>query len=444
MPEPKPQIPAIIAMKGQACTGKSKWARFLATALQCPVIDQDDFLSSMSTLHHHHNSQILDDIAFEAACRSAITHLRLKFKVIVDSPLSHRTRLDQLIQLSATTSARLIIVECRPRDLYEWEEWLEGRDTSSGDYWHKPSTWEDLQDACEENPDYDDSDVSKLIVDTSVNVPPYQLHFAVDEFIDSLEVRREELPQWIPDIMRAGDDKITEIEEEQQIYTNFLFFKFSYDWKENADKVSCGKCLGPISDSIYNCNQFRVLLHKKCAESSQSVKISHSDTLRFFPETSDYNFLSTRRCNRCAEQNKSFSSDCEGCLFETHLKCDILPTVVHHEGHEHPLLFRISPISEDTLFTAFQCNACGDPGMHVSYFCNICNFKVHVKCLFLPRFMKNIHHRHVLMRKCSFQLDGSEVLCDGCETRRNPKYWIYNCDDPECDFSCHLNCKTFL
>lgn len=119
-------------LSSEGCCLHMGTLRFLATALQCPVIDQDDLLLSMSTLHHHHNSQILDDIAFEAACRSAITHLRLKLLL----PPSHRTRLDQLIQLSATTSARLIIVECRPRDMYEWKEWLEGRDTSSGDYWY--------------------------------------------------------------------------------------------------------------------------------------------------------------------------------------------------------------------------------------------------------------------------------------------------------------------
>ncbi|TYH42540.1 hypothetical protein ES332_D11G070500v1 [Gossypium tomentosum] len=116
---------------------------------------------------------------------SASTQLHLGISVIIDSPLSHRTHLDRLISLAASAGARLLIVECRPSDEAKWRERLEGRDKS----WHKPTSWEELQElikgygGCTE---YDVGDVPKMVVDTTApNLGVEELVSSVVRFIAS-------------------------------------------------------------------------------------------------------------------------------------------------------------------------------------------------------------------------------------------------------------------
>ncbi|GFZ09141.1 hypothetical protein Acr_20g0009490 [Actinidia rufa] len=64
-------------------------------------------------------AKYLDDQSFQAVYQMALSQLWLGLDLIIDTSFSCRTYLDQLLQLSASTGASLVIVECKPQDKYE-------------------------------------------------------------------------------------------------------------------------------------------------------------------------------------------------------------------------------------------------------------------------------------------------------------------------------------
>ncbi|KAK1568016.1 hypothetical protein Q3G72_019424 [Acer saccharum] len=179
------ETPMIIAMKGHPGSGKTTLARSLASTLRIPLIDKDDVRDSTFSLQNslHSSSSLLNDLSYDAVFRVASTQLNLGLSVIVDSPLSCRARLDDLLRSAAPAGARLIIVECKPSDEAEWRRRLETRGGSS---WHKPSTWDDMERLLQGYggcTDYDVGDVPKVIVDTTAPVELEELVSRVLEFI---------------------------------------------------------------------------------------------------------------------------------------------------------------------------------------------------------------------------------------------------------------------
>lgn len=89
----------------------------------------------------------------------------------MDSPLSRRAHLDRILELAARTGARVVVVECKPRDEAEWRRRLERRSkVECGSSWHKPSTWEEMEKLLEGYEgcwDYDIGEVPRLVVDTT-------------------------------------------------------------------------------------------------------------------------------------------------------------------------------------------------------------------------------------------------------------------------------------
>ncbi|KAK3183359.1 hypothetical protein Dsin_030645 [Dipteronia sinensis] len=181
--EKRIETPMIIAMKGHPGSGKTTLARSLASALRIPLIDKDDIRDSTFSIQNSQHSLLLNDLSYDAAFRVASTQLNLGLSVVIDSPLSCRARLDDLLRSAAPAGARVIIVECKPSDEAEWRRRLETRGGSS---WHKPSTWHDLErllqgyGGCTE---YDVGDVPKVMVDTTAPVELEELVSRLLEFI---------------------------------------------------------------------------------------------------------------------------------------------------------------------------------------------------------------------------------------------------------------------
>ena len=198
--------PKIIAMKGHPCTGKSTLARSVAEDLKCPLFAHDDVRDSIAFLQESLETKCLDEQSHEAICQIALTHLRLRMDVIIDSSLCRQTYLDQLLQISASAGASLVIVECKPEDKYEWQLWLELRGanagntkTSSGEpCWYKPSNWEDL-----ETGDYETGDVSKITVDTTRYVKVGDLVFAIQRLSNSPGIHCIDYHDWVDKLAKG-------------------------------------------------------------------------------------------------------------------------------------------------------------------------------------------------------------------------------------------------
>ncbi|GMP66893.1 hypothetical protein CsSME_00027064 [Camellia sinensis var. sinensis] len=188
MEDGKSESPLIVAMKGHPGTGKSTLAQSIATSLKCPLIDKDDVRDSTYTLQLSVPPELLNDLSYDVVWRVASTQLRLGLNVVLDSPLSRRAHLDRLLQLAADAGARLLVVECVPKDKAEWRRRLERRGAAEGASWHKPSTWRDLERLLEAYGGcsaYDVGDVPKLVLDTTAPVGVAELVSAVIRFIDS-------------------------------------------------------------------------------------------------------------------------------------------------------------------------------------------------------------------------------------------------------------------
>jgi predicted kinase len=185
--------PFIIAMKGHPGTGKSTLARALAKTLGLPLLDKDDIRNCTVPLQpllpQSQSQPLLNDLSYCTMFAIARTQVHLGLSVILDSPLSNRSRLDEVVALGVK---RVIVVECRPGDETEWRRRLEERGREGGGtQGHKPATWEELTrlkegyNGCDE---YDVGDTAeKIVIDTTaVGVTIGDLVTKVVELITSL------------------------------------------------------------------------------------------------------------------------------------------------------------------------------------------------------------------------------------------------------------------
>ncbi|KAJ3670053.1 hypothetical protein LUZ60_010377 [Juncus effusus] len=185
------QYPYIIAMKGHPGTGKSTLAEALSTSLHIPLLDKDDIrdctLPLQPLLPSASSQSLLNDLSYSTLFSIACTQIKLNISVIIDSPLSNRSRLDELVKMGAE---RVIVVECKPRDEEEWKRRLEERGRLTKGTGHKPSTWEELSklregyNGCDE---YEIGEgVQKITVDTTeVGVTTEMIVDKVLQFINT-------------------------------------------------------------------------------------------------------------------------------------------------------------------------------------------------------------------------------------------------------------------
>ncbi|THG04945.1 hypothetical protein TEA_012167 [Camellia sinensis var. sinensis] len=473
------KLKLIIAMKGHPCTGKTTMAQKLAKALNCPLLADDDVRRCIAqkdlppppptTTTTTTETERLNNLSFGILCEIASIQLRMGHQLIIDLSLHHEAHLEKLLQLSASTKARLVIVECIPRDRYEWKQWLEHRSESEEmPFCYKPSTWDDLNSILLElynNSDYDMKHVPKLVIDTTEYVKDCKLadavqyiaaaHHQTNVCLDFHEwVRRNNGLNKKPLLdTKTNDDDDDAGQEwlEEEVDAHYHEFTLSYANENSVTDITCGGCLQPISDSdqvYYKCSDSDCSLfaHKLCAELSIDKKQlqphQQPPFLQSLPH--EYAFPEIHRCESCQANDKSFD-ECAECLFETNLRCGLLPSIVHHNCHEHPLTIMLNPFS---YWVEFECMACGESGKNASYSCYVCDPEgsvgCHLGCALLPQTFKYKYHRHTFKISTNVDRDveeSNEFYCDVCEEERNPNHWVYYCD--ECNFPCHLTCMTF-
>ncbi|KAI8002907.1 hypothetical protein LOK49_LG08G03402 [Camellia lanceoleosa] len=492
----------IIALKGYPCTGKTKLAVSLSKALECALIHHETVFNCMAKFQDPQPTTLsvstivekaehLNNVSFEAVCRMALTLLRSKRPVIIDTSLSQRSHLDRLLEVSNSTRTRLIIIECIVLHKYEWKNQIERKQSEAAAEatdgsvivgWYKLRTWYDLEklleryDWCAHDEEYigNLAGFSKLVVSTSScnragevvimkkNVQDSSEHTHLSDVLDWI---CEE--SWRPLETGSSSEKLQGQVEDGNVGSGgetlrHIIKRIGHPLgahlhnlrlsKEKIDgEIACRKCLQLITTPVpeyYSCVDCDLSLHKSCAELSNN----HSNELKphelgqlVDPKTGKYSFPEKHSCpfHSHAEEEgdgegMGFVDDCADCLFHTSLRWGLFPVVLHHRLHK--MYFYIIPVASDT---EFLCDACGETSKEeVYYLCRGCKIQFHVGCALLPFCFKHEIHRHPLHLTFLNEDDGTdEYYCDVCEDNRNPSHMMYYCE--ECNFTCHLSCMTF-
>ncbi|XP_057476697.1 uncharacterized protein LOC130764454 [Actinidia eriantha] len=201
--------------------------------------------------------------------------------------------------------------------------------------------------------------------------------------------------------------------------------------------ISCEACCEKISSPslAYSCDQCNYFLHRWCGELPQNIthRLHPAHTLTLLTRWRPRVFM-CKACDGLCD-DFTFAYTCEPCEFNLHPMCASMPSTLHNEIHQHPLIFsRKKPHS-------VKCKACCEYCSTGTVFeCEECSLVLDFKCATLP--YKIRHKCHVDPLFFAFvpvkDDDSDEFYCDACEQLRDPKHWVYYCAD--CEYSAHMNC----
>ncbi|KAL8151815.1 hypothetical protein V2J09_021623 [Rumex salicifolius] len=460
--------PMLIAMQGDPLTGKTALANNLAKYLKCSSIRLDDILKVMSpsTPSHPETAAHIMSQAYDVVVRMVKTQISQGLTIILDSPLSRRTHLEKLYDMlrhyGGPHPSRLVIVECKPKNVYFWQMWFDQRAaTLYKDKWHNPDSWPFDQKFSR---DYTDDDVisldarnQRLVPKLVVNSSDPYLTFGVISVLYNLiatdDGRRTEYAEWWP-VVRAKQLEsnklgITEPLCDSKVghHVNLLMKQGDLD----QDSVNCGVCLGPFHvDSeppgmAYKCSGCPYAMHESCAELDGSTKVHNfpkfirTNGVRW-PETTvtEYCYPEEHLC--AGHKGGEYSYECGYCVFETHVKCKLVPTIVlRPAAHDHPLYFW----TDSTLISkVYQCMACRHSVILAGYLCvERCMFYYHAECLLLPPTVPAHQHggyTHDLELVLHREEALEDYLCIVCFKQMNPEAWFYRCK--KCTLELDLDC----
>ncbi|PPR99820.1 hypothetical protein GOBAR_AA20842 [Gossypium barbadense] len=319
--------PIILAVKGQT---RNTVAYKLAKHLKYPLIDQDEITPFLQ------NSKHLNNISFEISLSIASIQLKeLKLGVIISTPLSQKTQLDNLKKQAKSAGALLVIIQCLPKD---------------------------------GSNDFNIEGVPRLIVD------PRKQTFVAEKFVS---------------------DELDKVRKRSYRHLHPLIFKNKLI---PESEVKCSRCQetipGPYYQCFLGCDEY--IFHKACGELPGDLEQVGENCPKYLRVTEpEYLFPENLRsnCKICKYKGTEFSDGCHDCLFQTNMKGGFLPIIVNHESHAHPLNLLMMPLSYNY---EFRCSGCGDFGHSISYRCYDCNFNLHVSCILLPRTVSYNYDKHPL------------------------------------------------
>ncbi|TYG51524.1 hypothetical protein ES288_D10G264200v1 [Gossypium darwinii] len=194
---------------------------------------------------------------------------------------------------------------------------------------------------------------------------------------------------------------------------------------EELKKAECFACWKPLLDFVYFSPNCGFYLHVKCvdlpAEINHLFHQEHPILLQFNSQR-----LSCKICQK--PQHRGFVYCCSLCKFALHIECATIPTKINQPFHrKHPLILQ-------SVDECLPCQICQETTNlnDVVYFCSICKFVLHSRCVSSPPIIEDkLHHEHpftLLPRQVSF--------CDVCGTLGN--YVPYLCST--CGIFVHKNC----
>lgn len=466
------RVVRIIAMQGDPYTGKTTLAKSLAKTLKYDLIPFDGILDTISPdnnqyLPSEEEGETLMSIAFNVVIERATSILTgTGDSVIVDSPLSRRSQLDKLVALRTDVEAvltkslrntvvQLVIIECKPKDSFIWEKRFNERDSSSYDTkWYKPHEWPfDPKFSAQEAADAEVlSAVSKLVIDTSD-------HVQIDHVRDTVQIRmttgnRVELTRKRdkshgPPFYKLPREKRISKSGNSYYCSAHTFWYYMEeglirDDDDDNHVIICNACAKNVSGGVYTCWNCSFALHKSCAELIGEEERTTTFSPQEFPEflkieagtAPSFRFPQHQACYTCKQDGKS---GCDTCLFDSHLKSQLVPTILHHQGHkENPLFFWLSKKKEAT---GYVCKACRCPGEYVGYSCvDDCGVNYHPQCALLPLVFKHTHdgYTHDLEMVFHREKESDDAICALRLKRMNPKAWYYWCKICKPEF--HLEC----
>jgi predicted kinase len=112
----------LLALAGEAGSGKSTLGRALGRRLRWAVIDKDDIKDIL-----YGRAPDSGPLAYEVMFNIARRQLLLGLSVICDSPLTGRIAYDRAAGIAKETGVALAIVECRCPDEATWSERINAR-----------------------------------------------------------------------------------------------------------------------------------------------------------------------------------------------------------------------------------------------------------------------------------------------------------------------------
>ncbi|KAL3534280.1 hypothetical protein ACH5RR_002741 [Cinchona calisaya] len=205
----------------------------------------------------------------------------------------------------------------------------------------------------------------------------------------------------------------------------------------------CNKCIEPIISTCYRCCECNYSLHLTCAQLPNELKHpGHEEhTLKLVHISKVWEIIG---CRACQFYTNGYFFECEICDYRLDVKCALLPTKIVHKSHKHALLqnyFQKSLITHWKYRGCLNCNGCGNRiwSSTYSFSCEPCNFYSDHACALLPHCVNHKWDKHSL------------ILCFPPFTDHPEEIYCEICEEEihpkywhyrcrECDQSFHPNC----
>lgn len=204
-----------------------------------------------------------------------------------------------------------------------------------------------------------------------------------------------------------------------------------------VDKLYCPICDQLVFPPTYSCVECQIFFHKSCAELPR--KYIDDDEHTFVLKSSSMRDGSLTHCLYCSHPIKGYAYFCTSCETVLDVTCAMGAPLLKLENQKHNLFGKIAYLWGD------KCKACNRKLTEgtFSFQCGApnCYFYLHVECALLPCVVKHRIHMHPLVLEPHLDLSVDDYICDVCEDILNPCIWVYRCSDSCGDrATSHVSC----